>query len=134
MLKVKSLDDIQSTELNVNVQISAENLEVPYTIPYTNNIINGYLFIQTINMGFGNDTYKIKKREITYWILINNVNQIEKNNLVCKVQIPEQIEFLPSEEENEDYNENTRTLTIRIDKLEANEKRIVKVKGKYKGY
>lgn len=146
ILKVKSLAEIQNTELNVIPQISAEDVEVPYTVTYTNNIVEGNLFVQMVNLQDGIGSRVIEGEEVTYWALIENVNNEEKNNLVCTFRVPDQIDYQTAEvyfenydsEEPENYtfnisyNENSKLLTITMRKLESHAKVKVSIQGKYK--
>ena len=146
ILKVKSLQDMQNTQLNVGAIISAEDVEVPYVVTHINNIVQGYLFVQMVNLSDENQVGVTECTDANYWILVENVNNEEKNNIICTFKVPEQINYENAEvyfkiydedgienyTHNEIYDQNTRILTITMGKLGSCAKAKISVQGTYK--
>lgn len=135
MVQVSPLTYNENNQLNeVNLtayaQAKAEGNDTVFNSNKTSNKVVEGCINTNIEIGPIASTNKSEGEEFEYIISLTNVNSTDKNNVVITDVIPDGLTYISSSDDGK-YDENSRTVTWNIDKLESNttDKVVVKVKA-----
>lgn len=119
--------DAETENLDFSVEVKADNLEKEEKQTNTSvQVIGGYLNLEISTDILSNIQTKKENDEFSYILYFENVNRIEKENVVIKNEIPEGLIFKSATPEAT-YDENTRTVTWNIGTLKAFERKNVQL-------
>ncbi len=109
---------IEYLKLKNTVEVTGQNLDekIEHEVK---NIINETDIV--VELSEDSQAIFLNDYEVQMNLVVSNVSEEDINDVVITQVIPEGLEFVPLKgQEDIKYNENTRTITINVDKIEAN--------------
>lgn len=113
---------IEYIKIRNTVKVTASNVDEEIDNK-TENVLTEAILVAKLSgdSSWDNQIEFLNNSEVVMHLFIENVSKNAVNNIVITYSLPEGLEYVPRKGEQDiKYNENTRTLTINVDKIEAN--------------
>lgn len=120
--KISYEEYIEYIKIRNTVKVTASNVDEEIDNKTENVLTESILVVKLSgDSSWDSQIEFLNNTEVVMHLFIENVSKNAVNNVVITYSLPEGLEYVPQKGEQDiKYNENTRILTINVDKIEAN--------------